>query len=86
MQVLSVSKGDYLLLEAESVDERLLLFFDRVLIRAIDCRLFKREFILLILGLNRRLRLSLVHGCGHVPVETYCVRTVNAIGGSAVLT
>lgn len=83
---LPVGKRRDLLLEAQGVDERLLLFFDRVLVSAVDCGLLERELVLLVLGLDGSLGLPLHHRRGHVPMEADSVGAVVAIGDSAVVT
>lgn len=85
VQVLSINEWSNLLLETESIDERLLLLLDRVFIRAINRWLFKRKLVLFVLNLDRPYRLSLHHWRGHISVETHRVGAVLPIRHRAVL-
>ena len=80
VQVLTILQGRYLLLEAQCIDQGLLLLFDGVLVRAIKGRLFEAELVFLVFeNLNRSVLLSMHHRRGDVSVETHGVCAVLAV-------
>ena len=83
MQVLLPINERYdLLLEAEGVDEGLLLLLDRVFVRAVDRRLLKGELTLLVFHFRVFLGFD---GRGDIPMEADCVSAVVPIGDRAVV-
>ena len=76
MKVLPIDQRNYLLLEAECINQRLFLFFNGVLVSAIYGRFLEGELLLLILSLDRCQRFSCIHRSWHIPVETDCVGAV----------